>query len=111
LYPAASKKVIAVGGTTLTLNSDNSYASETVWSGAGSGCSGYQTANGYQTAVANWNLMGCGSRKGIADVSAVASPNSGAAIYNSTQYSGRWGWWVVGGTRLSSPLYASVIAL
>lgn len=111
LYPASSKKVIAVGGTTLTLNSDNSYAAETVWNGAGSGCSGYQTANAYQTSLSNWNLMGCGSRKGIADVSAVASPNSGAAIYNSTQYSGRWGWWVVGGTSLSSPLYASVIAL
>src|SRR2546428_4874286 len=41
-YPAASRYVTAVGGTTLTLNPDNTRASETVWSGAGSGCRAYQ---------------------------------------------------------------------
>jgi subtilase family serine protease len=41
-YPAASQYVTAVGGTSLTLNANNTYKSETVWSGAGSGCSAYE---------------------------------------------------------------------
>src|SRR5262249_50104493 len=40
-YPAASQYVTAVGGTTLNLNLDRTYASETVWAGTGSGCSLY----------------------------------------------------------------------
>ena len=39
--PAVFNTVTAVGGTTLTLNSDNTRNNETVWSGAGSGCSAY----------------------------------------------------------------------
>ncbi len=38
-YPAASPFVTAVGGTTLRLNADGSYNSESAWSGSGSGCS------------------------------------------------------------------------
>ena len=48
-YPAASPYVVAVGGTTLTLNSDNSRQSETVWSGTGSGCSAYESKPSFQS--------------------------------------------------------------
>jgi Subtilase family len=41
-YPAASPYVTAVGGTRLTLNSNDTRSSETAWSGAGSGCSAYE---------------------------------------------------------------------
>ncbi len=66
-YPAASRYVTAVGGTTLNLNADNSYESETAWSGSGSGCSAYVTKPSWQTDT------GC-ARRTVADVSADADP-------------------------------------
>jgi subtilase family serine protease len=110
-YPAASPDVVAVGGTTLNLKSDNTYSSESAWSSGGSGCSAYETANSWQTAVSDWSQTGCGTKRGIADVSADADPNTGAAVYDSTKYQGQSGWFQVGGTSLASPLIASVFAL
>jgi subtilase family serine protease len=110
-YPAASPDVVAVGGTTLNLTSSNAYSSESAWSSGGSGCSAYETANSWQRAVSDWSQTGCGTRRGIADVSADADPNTGAAVYDSTTYQGQSGWFQVGGTSLSSPLIASVFAL
>jgi subtilase family serine protease len=103
-YPAASQYVTAVGGTTLTLNSNNSYQSETVWSGAGSGCSAYEPKPTWQTDA------GC-VRRTVADVAADADPNTGAAVYDTVRYQGRSGWFQVGGTSLASPIIASVYAL
>jgi subtilase family serine protease len=100
-YPAASPYVTAVGGTTLNLASDNTRLSETVWSGAGSGCSLYEKKPAFQTD------SGCANRT-IADVSAVADPATGAAVYSSIRYSGKTGWFVVGGTSLSAPLIAGI---
>jgi subtilase family serine protease len=103
-YPAASQYVTAVGGTTLTLNADNSYAGETVWSGAGSGCSAYEPKPGWQTDT------GC-IRRTVADVAADADPNTGAAVYDTVRYQGGSGWWQVGGTSLASPIIAATYAL
>ena len=48
-YPAASQYVTAVGGTSLTRNSGTARGwSETAWSGAGSGCSGYDAKPTWQ---------------------------------------------------------------
>lgn len=105
-YPAASPYVTAVGGTTLNL-SGNSYLSEAAWSGAGSGCSLYESQPSFQTSL---GLSGC-SKRMIADVSADADPNTGAAVYDTVSYYGRRGWFQVGGTSLSSPLIAGVYAL
>jgi subtilase family serine protease len=103
-YPAASQYVTAVGGTTLNLNPDNTRASETVWSSAGSGCSAYDPKPSWQTDA------GCAKRT-VADVSADADPNSGASVYDSYGYQGQKGWFQVGGTSLSAPLIAGVYAL
>ena len=46
--PAAFNTVVAVGGTHLVLNSSGGRSSETVWSGAGSGCSAYIAKPSYQ---------------------------------------------------------------
>jgi subtilase family serine protease len=108
--PASFNTVIAVGGTKLNLNG-TSYASETVWSGSGSGCSSLNAAQSWQTATANWPQTGCGSQRGVADVAADADPNTGAAVYDTTRYQGRSGWFQVGGTSLSAPLIAAVYAL
>ncbi len=110
-YPAASPDVVAVGGTTLDLTSSNTYSSESAWSSGGSGCSAYEPVNAWQAAVSDWSQTGCGTYRGIADVSADADPNTGAAVYDSTVYQGQKGWYQVGGTSLSSPLIASVFAL
>lgn len=101
-YPAASPYVVAVGGTTLNL-SGTTYLSESVWSGAGSGCS-TESKPSWQTD------SGCAKRT-IADVSADANPNTGAAVYDSVRYQGRRGWFQVGGTSLASPLVAATYAL
>ncbi len=103
-YPAASSFVTSVGGTTLNLDSSGNYLSESVWSGAGSGCSSIESKPSFQTDT------GC-SRRTMADVSAVADPNTGMSVYDSTPYNGSTGWFQVGGTSLSSPLIASVYAL
>jgi len=103
-YPAASQYVTAVGGTTLSLNSDNTRKSETVWSGTGSGCSAYEPKPSWQTDT------GC-VRRTVADVAADADPNTGAAIYDSMGFQGPPGWFEVGGTSLASPIIASTYAL
>ncbi|UWE13882.1 putative Ig domain-containing protein [Actinacidiphila bryophytorum] len=106
-YPAASKYVTAVGGTALKRASGTSRGwSETVWNtssteGTGSGCSSYDAKPSWQTD------SGC-SKRTIADVSAVADPATGLAVYDSYQASG---WQVYGGTSASSPIIASVYAL
>lgn len=110
-FPAASSGVVAVGGTTLNLYSDLSYASETVWNGAGSGCSLFESVNTWQVALSNWGQTGCSSARGIADISADADPNTGAAVYDTTPYAGQTGWWQVGGTSLSSPIIAAAFAM
>jgi subtilase family serine protease len=103
-FPAASQYVTAVGGTTLHLNADNTYSSESAWSGSGSGCSLLIAKQSWQ------HDTGC-SRRAVADVSADADPATGAAVYDSVPYQGQSGWYQVGGTSLSSPLIAAVYAL
>jgi len=100
--PASYSDVVAVGGT--TLNKSGSTYSETAWSGAGSGCSTYNANPGWQSGTS------C-LKKANADVSAVANPNTGVSVYDSTQYQGRAGWLVFGGTSVASPIIASVYAL
>ena len=103
-YPAASRYVTAVGGTHLVRNSSSRGWGETAWSGAGSGCSAYESKPSWQTDT------GC-SRRTVADVSADADPNTGAAIYSSVRYYGQKGWFQIGGTSLASPIIASIYAL
>jgi len=110
-FPAADPHVVAVGGTTLTLSAGDVWAGERVWSGAGSGCSAYLSPQPWQTSLGAWSLTGCGTKRAIADVAAVADPATGAAVYDTTTYQGRSGWFKVGGTSLSAPLIAGVYAL
>jgi subtilase family serine protease len=109
--PASFNTVVGVGGTTLSLGASNTYGSEKVWSGAGSGCSSLNTARAFQTSASGWPATGCGTKRGVADVAADADPATGAAVYDSTSYQGRKGWFQVGGTSLSAPLIAAVFAL
>jgi len=103
-YPAASQYVTAVGGTTLNRASNTRGWSETVWSGAGSGCSAYDPKPSWQ------KDSGCTNRT-VADVAAVADPNTGVAVYDSYSYQGASGWLVFGGTSVAAPVIGSVYAL
>jgi subtilase family serine protease len=103
-FPAASRYVTAVGGTSLHQASNSRGWTETAWSGAGSGCSAY-------VSKPSWQVDTSCSRRTVADVSAVADPATGVAVYDSTAYQGRSGWLVFGGTSVSSPIVASVYAL
>jgi subtilase family serine protease len=100
-FPASSQYVTAVGGTSLTKSSTTRGWSETVWNGAGSGCSAYITKPTWQKDA------GC-TRRTVADVSADADPNTGVAVYDTYRSSG---WLVFGGTSVASPIIAGVYAL
>ena len=100
-YPASSRYVVAAGGTSLNRSSSSRGWSETAWSGSGAGCSSWATKPSWQTDT------GCGKRT-VADISAVADPRTGVAVYDTY---GEGGWFVVGGTSASSPIIASVYAL
>jgi subtilase family serine protease len=105
-YPSASPNVISVGGTTLTFNTDGTLKSETGWSSGGGGCSKYETATSAQSGFSSYAQVNCAGKRATPDVSLDADPNSGASVYDSTRYNGQAGWWRVGGTSLSSPMWA-----
>jgi Domain of unknown function (DUF4214)/Subtilase family len=100
-YPAASRYVTAVGGTTLRRGGAGRGWTETAWSGAGSGCSAYESKPSWQTD------SGC-PRRTVADVSAVADPSTGVAVYDTY---GDSGWAVYGGTSVAAPVVAASYAL
>ena len=105
-YPASSQFVTAVGGTSLTKSSSAARGwVEAVWGstsnangGAGSGCSAFSAKPSWQKDT------GCAKRT-VADVSAVADPNTGVSVFNA----GKWA--VYGGTSAASPIVASIYAI
>ncbi len=99
-YPAASPFVTAVGGTSLSASGNARGWTETAWSGAGSGCSDVEAKPAFQ------HDASCSNRT-VADVSAVADPNTGVAVYSASQ----GGWVKFGGTSVASPVIAGVYAL
>ncbi|MGW3245509.1 carboxypeptidase regulatory-like domain-containing protein [Streptomyces sp. NPDC001070] len=103
IWPSSDPNVVATGGTLLTRASGTARGwTESAWSGAGSGCSTFEPQPDYQSGSAT----NC-PRRATADISAVADPQSGLAVYNSLND----GWLQVGGTSLSSPLIAAMYAL
>jgi subtilase family serine protease len=104
-FPASSPHVTAVGGTTLTRNAGTTRGfTETAWSGAGSGCSAVYAKPTWQKDA------GC-ARRTVADVSAVADPNTGVAVFAPSGRGNRSAWLVFGGTSVSAPVVAGIYAL
>jgi subtilase family serine protease len=114
-YPAFSPNVVAVGGTSLYLNADNSYNSETGWGyysnavgafiGSGGGTSLYESEPAYQQGVQTTGY------RSTPDVSMVADPSTGAWIADPYNLPGSDPWEVVGGTSLSAPAWSGLVAL
>jgi hypothetical protein len=109
-YPASDPDVVAVGGTSLALYGDGTFASETAWEGStssgscshnaggsGGGCSAYWSAPSYQ----NPAYCGSGSRS-VPDISLNAG--YGQNYYFNGSLGG------VGGTSISTPQVAGFMA-
>jgi hypothetical protein len=99
-FPASSPHVTAVGGTHLVRSSGGRGWTETVWNGAGSGCSGMYAKPSWQSDPLCSNRM-------EADVSAIADPNTGVAVFAPVSRRSS-GWLVFGGTSVAAPLVAGV---
>lgn len=99
-YPSTGQYVIGVGGTSLTKSSSARGWAEKAWSDGGSGCSA-------KTSKPSWQTDPSCKKKMVADLSAIADPDTGVAVYDSF---GSGGWTVFGGTSVSSPLVAGIFA-
>ncbi len=107
--------MVAVGGTSLYLNADNSYNNETAWGGysasvgvmigSGGGTSLYEPEPTYQQGVQSTGF------RSTPDVSFVADPNTGVWIADTYNLSAGNLWESVGGTSLSDPCWAGLFAL
>lgn len=106
IYPSTSPYVVAVGGTSVATDANGAFTGETGWSSGGGGNSPYEAKPSWQAAVSM-----TGSGRGVPDISSDADPNTGVAVYDTTSYQGRSGWWVVGGTSVSSPCMAGMVNL
>jgi Subtilase family len=100
-FPASSQFVTAVGGTSLHYNQATGF-SETAWSGAGSGCSTVYPKPTWQAFIKL-----CAGRM-EADVSAVADPDTGVAVYGPGNSPTSPVWSVYGGTSVAAPLVGGI---
>jgi hypothetical protein len=103
-WPADSPYVTAVGGTTLAKTPSAARGfSEAAWALGGYGCSQLEVRPSWQS------NSSCYTRA-VADVAAVADPNTGVAIYTSAN-SGPAGWYVYGGTSVATAIVAGIYGL
>ncbi len=106
-YPSFSPNVLAVGGTTLTLNAANNISSETGWIGSGGGISQFEPQPPYQIGFVTQSL----TKRTIPDVAFDADPATGVPIYDSYNGSTTDPWEQIGGTSFSAPSWAALIAI
>jgi subtilase family serine protease len=104
LWPAASPYVVAVGGTTLRLDSTGNALTETGWSGSGGGVSAYYKQPTWQASFTS------STGRSVPDVSYDADPATGFPVYISN-YNSTTGWIQVGGTSAGAPQWAAQQAL
>ena len=99
MWPAASARVVSVGGTTLNLNSDGTVISEVAWQNSSGGLSAYVARPGYQTSFGLPYL-----NRAVPDVSFDGNASTGVSVYNGA-------WLKVGGTSAGAPQWAAINAL
>lgn len=107
-WPSVSPNVLAVGGTTLSYSGSGA-RSEAAWSGTGGGISAYTALPAYQTASVPGltNLL----RRNVADVAFNADPATGQYTAVMAQGSSTANWLSIGGTSLSTPQWAGLVAI
>jgi hypothetical protein len=105
LYPAASPYVLAVGGTSLNLDSSGNFLSEAAWTDSGGGYSLFEAEPGYQLSVQTTG------QRSVPDVAFDGDPNTGVEVYATSPRNGQGSWQVVGGTSLGAPAWAGIVAI
>ena len=136
-YEASDPFVTAVGGTALAVGKNNNYLFEQGWGtgksilsggqwtplppaylyGGGGGTSQLFRRPGYQKGVVPAsisNYFGQGAHRAVPDVAMVADPSTGFLVGQSQSFpdgSVRYSEYRIGGTSLSSPLFAGVVAV
>ncbi len=136
-YEASDPFVTAVGGTALAIGKTNNYQFEQGWGtgksvltngkwvptlpaylyGGGGGTSKLFTQPSYQKKVVPAsiaNYFGKGAHRAVPDVAMLADPNTGFLVGQSQSFpdgSIKYSEYRIGGTSLSSPLFAGVIAI
>ena len=109
-WPQGLPTVTSAGGTSLYPDSSSSRGyTEVAWNGAGSGCStDLPPAVGQPTSISDY----CNGHRAASDISAVADPYTGVAVYDSYSpfFADPLGYIVVGGTSVASPLIAGLWA-
>ncbi|MHB1555935.1 MAG: S53 family peptidase [Isosphaeraceae bacterium] len=104
-YPASSPNVLAVGGTTLLVNSAGGYLGEVAWSGSEGGYSAAEPEPAYQRSIQR------SGRRSTPDVAFNGDPNTGVEVYETPPGSASGMWMTVGGTSLGAPAWAAIIAI
>ena len=79
-----SPNVVAVGGTFLTVDSNNNYVRESGWSSGGGGVSYIETKPSYQQGL----VTQTSTNRTVPDVAMDSDPNSGVAVYDSYDFPG-----------------------
>jgi subtilase family serine protease len=98
--------VVFVGGPTLNFNSNGTLSSKT--SGGGGGCSAYETATAAQSGFSGYTQAHCAPHRATPDVSLDANPASGKCrCMTPPPTRAQSGWFTVGGTSASSPMWAA----
>ncbi|PJI84893.1 hypothetical protein [Luteimicrobium subarcticum] len=103
-YSSTNPAILAVGGTNLKLDADGNTTGETAWSKTGGGLSYFEKRPAYQDGIVSSPF------RGAPDVSFVADPRTGIATYVTLATEGGSYWTQVGGTSLSSPMWAGILA-
>lgn len=99
-FPASSPHVIATGGTSLYAADNSRGWTETAWSDGGSGCSAVY-------AKPTWQKDPLCTMRMEADLSAVADPSTGVAVY-APETATVSAWMVFGGTSVAAPLIGGI---
>jgi hypothetical protein len=101
-FPATSPNVTAVGGTSLLRAPSAARGwTESAWIDGGSGCSVVFAKPAWQASIPL-----CAMRM-EADISAVANPDTGVAVYGPVN-ANKSSWTIVGGTSAAAPLVAGL---
>ena len=105
-WPAMSPNVLAVGGTSLTVDGAGTYRGEVAWTGSGGGISKYEAKPTFQATVSY------SGKRTNPDVAYNGNPSTGVYVYSSMPLNGKvGGWWQVGGTSAGAPQWAALVAI
>lgn len=104
IYPATSRNVVAVGGTSLSLGTAGE-AIERGWSGSGGGVSTQQPLPSWQAGMVP------APKRAFPDVALVADPATGLAVCDSFSAGAARPWNVYGGTSIAAPQWAGLAAI